>query len=116
MKPHPKIVCVFLTFLIFACDAQSLLSAGIRNAMGISPMRLHATLTANNLVTEIKPTIHLLHGVVLQYVIGNKFGVESGLQAVLYSYGQKGGTFFFSNDIWFANFQVPLLFFFKKDH
>jgi hypothetical protein len=117
MKPYLKIALLGLCCLFaFTCVAQSLFSFGVKNALGVSPNALHATHTLQGETITVKPALHYVKGVAMQYIIGNTFGIETGLQIVFYSYRKKGEQFFFSNDMWVEDIQVPLLLVLKRKH
>jgi hypothetical protein len=117
MKPTPKILALgFYCLLTFTCTGQSLFSFGVKNALGVSPNKLNATLTSESNVAFVRPTIHYVKGLALQYVISNTIGIETGLHLTFYHYRQKGEQFFSSNNIEVNDVQVPLLLVFKKKH
>jgi len=101
--------------LPFTSGAQALFSFGVKNALAVSPNALHATHTLQGQTVAIKPSVHYAKGLAMQYVIGNTFGIETGLQMIFYRYQQKGEPFF-SSDIRLENIQVPLLLVLKKRH
>lgn len=117
MNPYLKIILLGICSLFsFTCVAQSLFSFGVKNAFGVSPNSLHATQTLQGQATTVKPSIHFVKGLALQYVIGNTFGIETGLQIVFYRYRQKGEQFFVSKAIEVEDIQVPLLLVIRKRH
>lgn len=82
-------ISVALTMYSISMHAQTNFSIGALGGLGVTPFAVNATITSQKLTQDIKPYVGLEGGVVVQYIIGNLFGVESGLLLNYYSYIPK---------------------------
>jgi hypothetical protein len=80
--------CIFLFFLVsaFSCAAQGILVIGGHFGLGGSVLPLHAMLDSGGSVDKAYAGTTLMTGALINYVISERIGIESGLNVIHYSY------------------------------
>jgi hypothetical protein len=104
----------------FLCAAQGILSIGAKLGLGASVFPLHAMLDDNDSTWQVYSGTTLTTGILAQYLIGNRIGIESGLHLTHYSYYEKKDASIPRNRVWKSsattevfNFQLPVALFYK---
>lgn len=126
MIPQTKVLLIIcFVFVCQALYAQSNFSFGPAFTVGYPTASTHARLTthdAKSSPTNLRDQLMVANGLMLRYMIGNRFGVESGLGINAYNYifqHEASGLQKFIGwgaTIHLYDFQVPLLFVLQANH
>lgn len=120
MNLRPLLFFIFLATMNLPGAAQGTLSIGAKFGLGASVFPLHAMLDDNDSTWNVYSGTTLTTGILAQYLIGNRIGIESGLHLTHYSYYEKNDASIPRNRLWKSsattevfNFQVPVVLFYK---
>jgi hypothetical protein len=121
MDCRPSILLILLGALNASCLAQGKFSAGAKVGAGGSLFPLHATLDAKDSVDNVYAGTTLTTGIFVNYMIGGRMGIESGVCLSHYSY-YRNEEKFWRTRIWkgaatmeMVNYQIPLLILYRYD-
>jgi hypothetical protein len=113
---------VVLCLASFECQSQNGFAVGFKGGSGVSVFPVHPVFTSNSIEKDVRinPQVHT--GVVIQYEIAEKAGIESGCQIMYHSYSLKDGGSYLkkninqSNAITVTDFQIPILLTYNVHH
>jgi hypothetical protein len=111
-----------LCFPPLHCHSQNTLSFGARFGAGAQVIPAHAEFQSDNTKYPVQTNPSLMHGLMAQYLIGNKAGVETGVQVFYHSYSPKSDRVFVYNVLssgpamFVIDYQVPILLMYNFGH
>jgi hypothetical protein len=110
-----QLIIASFVFANLYCFAQSTLSLGAKIGLGGSPLPVHSTLRSDVATDHVYSGTTLTTGVILQYLVGNRIGIESGAHVNHYSYYRNDAQFWRRRiwkgpaDLEMINYQIPLI-------
>jgi hypothetical protein len=120
----PLTICLasILWLHLLPCHSHNSFSFGGKLGLGAQVIPAKSEFPAGNTYYPVQTNPSLLQGVTGQYMIGNKAGIETGIQAVFYSYTKKGDDNYLYNvfnkpaAIFLTDWQIPILLMYNFEH
>ncbi len=119
------LVCTLLFFQLFVCSfcfSQNQFNLGFKTGMGFTIPAGNPTFTIAAQEELLSTNAFYSGGVLAQYLLGGKFGIESGFVLNYQSFSSKGAITTFKNYLgWYSSiginaYQIPLQLVYKFNH
>jgi hypothetical protein len=107
---------------VLRCHSQNTLSFGMKFGLGAQIIPAHTEFYGKNVRQSVQTNPSLTHGILSQYMIAQKVGVESGFLFTYHSYSLEGNGNYLSNayrkgeEISVFDYQIPILLMYNFEH